>query len=116
MSEPFVWSIYYKVSNGSNSGRQRPLYLEPAIDPPLPPSPHPRNFVHYEFLKLLYIGNKITHISPLAMDAFACNSHATNVTLKTIQIKNNIDNKVSIFLLTSMLFATNACGFIEAGT
>ena len=52
-----------------------------------PPSPLPRgNFVHYDFLKLQYIRNKMTHVSPLAMGAFTCNSHVTNVTLTTMEI------------------------------
>ena len=55
-----------------------------AIDP----LPHPPrgNFVHYNFLELHYIRNKMTHVSPLAMGVFTCNSHVTNVTLKTIEI------------------------------
>ena len=54
--------------------------------PPSPLSPPRGNFVHYNFLKLHYIRNKMTHVSPLAMWAFTCNSHVTNVTLKTIEI------------------------------
>ena len=55
----------------------------------------------------------MTHISSLAMGAFACNSHVTNVTLKTIKYFG-VNTKESIFLLASMLFATNVCAFIEA--
>ena len=40
------------------------------------------DFVHYNLLKLHYIRNKLTPVSPMAMEAFACNSHVTNVTLK----------------------------------
>ena len=58
------------------------LDLGPAIDP----LPHRGNFVHYNFLKLHYIRNKMTHVISLAMRAFTCNSHVTNVTLKTIEI------------------------------
>ena len=39
--------------------------------------------IHYDLLKQHYIRNKMTYVSPLAMGAFACNSHVTNVTLKT---------------------------------
>ena len=60
------------------------LDLGPAIDPP--PSPTQGNFVHHNFLKLHCIRNKMTHVSPLAMGAFTCHSHVTNVTLKTIEI------------------------------
>ena len=56
----------------------------------------------------------MTHVSPLVMGAFTCNSHVTNVTLKTIEILW-CKTKLFIFLLISMLFATNACGFIETG-
>ena len=46
--------------------------------------PHSReNFVHYNFLKLHYIRNKMTDVSPLAKE---CNSHVTKVTLKTIEM------------------------------
>ena len=55
----------------------------------------------------------MTHVSTLAMGAFRCNSHVTNVTLKTIEI--GVNTKVALFLRTSMLFATNACGFIQTG-
>ena len=34
---------------------------------PYPPPPLRGNFVHYNFLKLHYIRNKMTHVSPLAM-------------------------------------------------
>ena len=49
----------------------------------------------------------MTVVSPLALGAFSCNSHVTNVTLKTI---NNtlVEILVSIFLLTYTLFAFNA--------
>ena len=76
------------------------------------PLPHPRrNFVHYNFLKLHYMRNKMTHVSRLAMGAFTCNSHVTNVTLKTIKKTLIVNTKVSIIFLNSMLFATYACGF-----
>ena len=54
----------------------------------------------------------MTHVSPLALGAFSCNSHVTNVTLKTI---NNtlVEILVSIFLLTYTLFAFNACTLIQ---
>ena len=52
--------------------------------PAIAPSPR-GNLVPYNFLKLHYIRNKMTHISPLAVGAFACNSHVTNVTFKTIK-------------------------------
>ena len=58
------------------------LDLAPAIDP----LPTRGNFVHYDFLKLHYISNKMTHVSPLVMGVFACNRHVTNVTLKTMEI------------------------------
>ena len=59
------------------------LDLVPAMELP----PHPRgNSVHYDFLKHHCIGNKITHVNPLAMGAFACNSHVTKGTLKTIKV------------------------------
>ena len=43
------------------------------------------SFIHYDFLKLNYIGKKMAHVSSLAIGAFSCNSHVTNVTLKTIK-------------------------------
>ena len=55
----------------------------------------------------------MTHVSLLAMGALTCNSHVTNVTLKTIDI--GVCTKLFILLLTGMLFATNTCGFIETG-
>ena len=61
--------------------------LEPALTSeeidPLPPRD---NFVHCGFLKLHFMRNKMTHVSPLAMGAFVYNSHVTNVTPKTIKI------------------------------
>ena len=44
------------------------------------------NFVDYDFLKLNYIRNKMTHVSPLAMGALAYKSLVTSVALKTIKI------------------------------
>ena len=49
------------------------LDLELAIDPPPPPPAPPRgSFVHYNFLKLHYIRNKMTHVSPLYVGALTC--------------------------------------------
>ena len=53
------------------------LDLELAIDPPPllpPPIPPPRGrFVHYDFLKLHDIKNKMTHVSPMYVGALTCN-------------------------------------------
>ena len=39
-------------------------------------SPPPRgNFVPYDLLKLQYMRHTMIHVSPLAVGAFACNSH-----------------------------------------
>ena len=57
----------------------------------------------------------MTHISPLAVGAFACNSHVTNVTFKTIKYIG-ANTKVSIFLFTYMLFAVNAYTLMQTAT
>ena len=67
--------------------------------------------VPYDFLKLQYIRNKMTAISPLAMRASACNSHVTNVTLKTIKKYIGANTKISIVTL-----AVNACSLIQTAT
>ena len=50
----------------------------------------------------------MTHVSPLAVGAFACNSYVTNVTLLKTKKYIDANTKVSIFLLTYILFAVNA--------
>ena len=50
--------------------------LELAIDPP----PPRRSFVHYNFLKLHYIRNKMTHVSPLYVGALTCNVNVSHTT------------------------------------
>ena len=49
--------------------RVKLLDLELAIDPLQPRG----SFVHYNFLKLHYIRNKMTHVSPLYVGALTCN-------------------------------------------
>ena len=61
--------------------------LELAIDPPPPPR---GNFVHYDFLKLHYIGHKIKDVSPLRVAALTCNS--TLYTLPPQKALNVPDN------------------------
>ena len=51
--------------------------LELAIDPPPPPW---GSFVHYDFLKLHYIRNKMTHVSPLYVGALTCNVNVNYTT------------------------------------
>ena len=51
--------------------------LELAIDP-LPPSRG--SFVHYDFLKLHYIRNKMTHVSSLYVGALTCNVNVNYTT------------------------------------
>ena len=51
--------------------------LELAIDPPPPPR---GSFVHYDFLKLHYIRNKMTHVSPLYVGALTCNVNVNYTT------------------------------------
>ena len=63
--------------------------LELAIDP-LPPPP---NFVHYDYLKLHYIGHKIKDVSPLRVAMLTCN--ITLFTLPT-KIALNVPDNVSI--------------------
>ena len=60
--------------------------------PPHNPLPYPHSrevvvvVVHYDFLKLHYIRNKMmTHVSSLAMGAFANNSNVTNIFLTVLQ-------------------------------
>ena len=50
--------------------------LELAIDP----LPTPGDFVHYNFLKLHYIRNKMTHVSPLYVRALTCNVNVNYTT------------------------------------
>ena len=50
------------------------------------PPPHRGNFVPYDFLKLQYVGRKMTHDSPLEVATFTCNIHVTNVILRIIKI------------------------------
>ena len=50
--------------------------LELAIDPPPPRG----SFVHYNFLKLHYMRNKMTHVSPLHIGALTCNVNVNNIT------------------------------------
>ena len=50
--------------------------LELAIDPPPPRG----SFVHYDFLKLHYIRNKMTHVSPLYVGALTCNVNVNYTT------------------------------------
>ena len=52
--------------------------LELAIDP-LPPPPR-GSFVHYDFLKLHYIRNKMTHVSPLYVGALTCDVNVNYTT------------------------------------
>ena len=52
------------------------LDLELAIDP-LPPR---GSFVHYDFLKLHYIRNTMTHVSPLYVGALTCNVNVNYTT------------------------------------
>ena len=56
--------------------------LELAIDPPPPPPPPPPrgSFVYYDFLKLQYIRNKMTHVSPPYVGALMCNINANYTT------------------------------------
>ena len=52
------------------------------LDLGLPIDPLPRrNFVHYDFLKLLYISHKIRHVSKGRVVALLCYSNITYVTL-----------------------------------
>ena len=53
------------------------LDLELAIDPPPPPR---GSFVHYDFLKLHHIRNKMTHVSPLYFGALTCNVNVNYTT------------------------------------
>ena len=64
------------------------LGLEQAIDPTSPRG----NFVHYNFLKLHYIRNKIKDVSPLRVAALKC-----NITLDTLppKIALNVPDNVS---------------------
>ena len=57
------------------------INIELLIDP-LPQG----NFVHYDFLKLHYIRNKMTRVDYLAVGALPCNSHAQYVSIKRLQI------------------------------
>ena len=50
--------------------------LELAIDPPAPRG----SFVHYDFLKVHYIRNKMTHVSPLYVGALTCNVNVNYTT------------------------------------
>ena len=52
------------------------------IDPPPPRG----NFVHYDFLKLRFKRNKMTHVGHLEVGALQCDSHVNCVTLKHFQI------------------------------
>ena len=58
------------------------IYHELLIDP-FPPR---GNFVDYDFLKLRYIRNKMTHVGHLAVGALPCDSHVNYVTLKHLSI------------------------------
>ena len=59
--------------------------LELAIDPPLSLSPPPRgSFVHYNFLKLHYIRNKMIHVSALNVGALMCNVNVNYTTQNNI--------------------------------
>ena len=55
----------------------RSIDRELLIDPPPPRG----DFVHYDFLKLHYIGCKMTHVGPLAVGVLPCYSHVKYVTL-----------------------------------
>ena len=58
-SDTFYFKLFYPFN----------IDLELAIDP-LPPR---SSFVHYNFLKLHYIRNKMTHVRPLYVGALKCN-------------------------------------------
>ena len=60
------------------------LDLQLAIDPP-PPASQRGRVVPYNFLKLHYIRNKMTHVSPLYVGALKCNGNV-NYTTQTITV------------------------------
>ena len=70
-----------KVLNGCTANKMRKvgyvvIDLELAIDPPPPRG----SIVHYDFLNLRYIRNKMTHISPLYVGALTCNVNVNYTT------------------------------------
>ena len=61
---------HWQVSKLKLSTRQYvDIDLELAIDP----APPRGSFVHYDFLRLHYIRNKMTHVSLLYVGALTCN-------------------------------------------
>ena len=58
------------------------LDLGMTVDPPPPPR---GNFGHYDFLILLYLSNKMRHVSLLRSVALSCNIKITYVTPKMIK-------------------------------
>ena len=53
----------------------------------------------------------MTHVSPLEVGAFACNSHVTNVTLKTI--KNTLVQVLKYPYSYLLTFVVNACTLMQ---